>query len=213
MTMLYCRPARPTRLSAEPQLASWDRAGSTGQVKLGHFLDHAEAVAAPMMAAADGPLAVELTVGFPDKLSLTGGGRDLDNYLFPLAQRLGPARIAAMFGRKVHGPSFLAVGQAKSDRVVSPPQFSAQIAGSYARKEWKTTLREQILQTQDSGPGAGPISLTVGITTGPGRTGPTSGNRSSTPSALFLAKIPNGPSTPTTTGLPTSISTTTSIPP
>jgi hypothetical protein len=156
MTMLYCRPARPTRLSAEPQLASWDRAGSTGQVKPGHFLDHAEAVAAPMMAAADGPLAVELTVGFPDKLSLTGGGRDLDNYLFPLAQRLGPARIAAMFGRKVHGPSFLAVGQAKSDRVVSPPQFSAQIAGSYARKEWKTTLREQILQTQDSGPGAGP---------------------------------------------------------
>jgi len=45
------------------------------------------------MAAVDGLLAVELTVGLPGHLSLTGGGRDLDNYLFPLAQRLGPARI------------------------------------------------------------------------------------------------------------------------
>lgn len=169
VTMLYCRPARPVRLSAEPQLASWDRAGSTGQIKLSHFLDHAEAAAAPMMAAVDGLLAAELTVGLPDKLSLTGGGRDLDNYLFPLAQRLGPARIAAMFGHKIHGPSLLAVGQAKPDHVASPPQLCAQIAGSYVRQEWKTTLREQILQAQDAVPGAGPISLTVGITTGPGR--------------------------------------------
>jgi hypothetical protein len=167
--MLYCRPARPIRLSVEPQLASWDRAGSPGQVKLGHFLDHAEAVAAPMMAAVDGLLAVELTVGLPGLLSLIGGGTDLDNYLYPLAQRLGPARIAAMFSRKIHEPSFLAVGQAKQDRVALPPQFSAQITGSYVRKEWKTTLRDQILQVQDAAPGAGPISLAIGITTGPGR--------------------------------------------
>jgi hypothetical protein len=47
-------------------------------------------MAAPMMAAVDGPLSVELAVGLPGELPLTGGGRDLDNYLFPLAQRLGP---------------------------------------------------------------------------------------------------------------------------
>jgi hypothetical protein len=169
VTMLYCRPERPVRLDVEPQLASWDRAGSTGQVKLGHFLNHAEAMAAPMMAAVDGPLAVELTVGLPGQLPLTGGGRDLDNYLFPLAQRLGPARIAAMFGRKVHGESFLAVGQAKPDRVESLPQFSGQIAGSYVHTEWKMTVHDQILQTQGAVPAAGPISLTIDITTGPGR--------------------------------------------
>ena len=45
-----------------------------------------------MIAAVDGQLAVELTVGLRGDLSLTGGGRDLDNYLFPLAQRLGPTR-------------------------------------------------------------------------------------------------------------------------
>ena len=71
------------------------------QVRLGAFLDHAEAAAAPMIAAVDGRLAVELSVGLRGELALTSGGRDLDNYLFPLAQRLGPARIAAMFGRKV----------------------------------------------------------------------------------------------------------------
>lgn len=93
MTTFYCRPTRRMALSVEPRLASWDVAGSPGQVRLGNFLDHAEAVAAPMIAAVDGLLAVELIVGLRGELALTGGGRDLDNYLFPLAQRLGPTRI------------------------------------------------------------------------------------------------------------------------
>jgi hypothetical protein len=166
---LYCRPTRRVALNVQPQLASWDIAGSPGQLRLGDFLDHAEAAAAPLMAAVDGLLAVELTIGLPSELSLTGGGRDLDNYLFPLAQRLGPTRIAAMFGQKVHGPSFLAVGRAQPDHSASPPQFSAQIAGSYVRKEWKITLREQLLQVQHAVPAAGPIGMTISIITGPGR--------------------------------------------
>ena len=103
---MYRRPTYRVTLSVEPQLASWDIAGSPNQVKLGEFLDHAEAKAAPILAAGDGLLTVELNVGLRDELPLTGGGRDLDNYLFPLAQRLGPARIAAMFGRKVRGHPF-----------------------------------------------------------------------------------------------------------
>ena len=166
---LYSRPTRRVALNVQPQLASWDIAGSPGQLRLGDFLDYAEAAAAPLMAAVDGLLAVELTIGLPSELSLTGGGRDLDNYLFPLAQRLGPTRIAAMFGQKVHGPSFLAVGRAQPDHSASPPQFSAQIAGSYVRKEWKITLREQLLQVQHAVPAAGPIGMTISIITGPGR--------------------------------------------
>jgi hypothetical protein len=121
MTTLYYRPTRRVALGVRPQLASWDIAGSPGQGKLGDFLDHAEAAAAPMMAAVDGPLAVELTVGLTGELSLTSGGRDLDDYIFALAQRLGSARIAAMFGQKVHGPSFLAVGRAQSDHKLVTP--------------------------------------------------------------------------------------------
>jgi hypothetical protein len=168
VTRLYCRPVHPIELSVEPQLASWDHLGSPGQVKLSHFLAHAEAVAGAARPAVDGLLAVELTVGLADQLSLTGGGRDLDNYLFPLAQRLGAERIAAMFGRKVHGPSSLAVGKAEPDHVMSP-QFSTRIAGSYARKEWKTTLRDRLLQAQDAAPGTGAIGMSIGITTGPSR--------------------------------------------
>src|SRR6266480_1808752 len=65
MTMLYCRPAGAAQLRVEPQLASWDRAGSPGQVRLGNFLSHAEATATPMLAAVDGRLSVELIVGLP----------------------------------------------------------------------------------------------------------------------------------------------------
>jgi hypothetical protein len=168
VTMLYHRPAHAVLLSVEPQLASWDRGGSPGQVRLGRFLDHAEAAAAPALAALDGLLAVELTVGLSGQLPLTSGGRDLDNYLFPLAQRLGAGRIAAMFGRKVHGPSFLAVGPAEPDHVTSA-QFSARLAGSYVRGEWKAALRDRLLKTQEAVPGTGPIGMAIGITTGPGR--------------------------------------------
>ena len=87
--MLYCRPTGAVQLAVEPQLASWDRAGSPGQVRLGNFLSHAEVVAAPMLTPDCGHLSMELLIGLSAHLPLAGGGRDLDNYLFPLAQRLG----------------------------------------------------------------------------------------------------------------------------
>lgn len=93
---MYCRPTHRVALSVQPQLASWDIAGSPGQVRLANFLGHAKAAAAPMTAAVDGLLAVELTVGLSSELSLISGGRDLDNYLFPTSSRLrnGSARHA-----------------------------------------------------------------------------------------------------------------------
>ncbi len=39
-------------------------------------------------------------MGLLDQVRLTDGGRDLDNYLFPIARRLGPERVAAMFAAK-----------------------------------------------------------------------------------------------------------------
>jgi hypothetical protein len=97
------------RQSVKPQLASWDRAGHPSQVKLARFLAHVDAIAGPVLAAVGGRVAAELIVGFSDGVSLIDGGHDLDNYLFPVAQRLGPERVAAIFGRKIHGPSSLAL--------------------------------------------------------------------------------------------------------
>ena len=87
----------------------WDRAGHPSQVKLARFLAHVDAIAGPVLATVSGRVAAELIVGFSDGVSLTDGGHDLDDYLFPVAQRLGPERVAAIFGRKIHGPSSLAL--------------------------------------------------------------------------------------------------------
>jgi len=144
MAVVYRRPVGVMRHSVKPQLASWERAGHPSQVKLGRFLGHVDAVAGPVLAAVSGRVAVELIVGFSDGVSLTDGGHDLDNYLFPVAQRLGPQRLAAIFGRKIHGLSSLAVGPAQPDMARATPQFSARMAGSYERKEWKQQLHDRL---------------------------------------------------------------------
>jgi hypothetical protein len=168
MPMVYRRPAGVMRQSVKPQLASWDRAGHPSQVKLARFLAHVDAIAGPVLAAVSGPIAAELIVGFSDGVSLVDGGHDLDNYLFPVAQRLGPERVAAIFGRKMHGPSSLAVGPAQLAMAGAAPQFSTRMAGSYVRREWKQKLHDR-LAGQAAIIDPGPVGLTIALTTGPDR--------------------------------------------
>jgi hypothetical protein len=168
MAVVYRRPTGVMRQSVKPQLASWDRAGHPSQVKLRRFLAHVDAIAGPVLAAVSGRVGAELIVGFSDGVSLIDGGHDLDNYLFPVAQRLGPERVAAIFGRKIHGPSSLAVGPAQPGTAGGTPQFSARMAGSYQRTEWKQELHDQ-LAVQAATIDPGPAGLTIALTTGPGR--------------------------------------------
>ena len=168
MAMVYRRPAGVMRQSVKPQLASWDRAGHPSQVKLARFLAHVDAIAGPVLATVSGQVAAELIVGFRDGASLTDGGHDLDNYLFPVAQRLGPERVAAIFGRKICGPSSLAVGPAQPATAGAAPQFSTRMAGSCERKEWKQELHDR-LAVQAAIIDPGPAGLTIALTTGPGR--------------------------------------------
>jgi len=169
MVLMYRRPAGAVQLSVEPRLASWDRAGHPSQVRLTGFLAHVDAVARPVMAVLDGRVAAELTVGLPDAVPLINGGRDLDNYLFPVAQRLGPQRIAAIFGRKIHGPSSLAVGRAQPQTAATAPLFSTRMTGPYERKEWKQDLRNRLLQARAVTVKPGPVAMDIAVTTGPGR--------------------------------------------
>jgi hypothetical protein len=166
MVKVYRRPTNVVQLSTQPQLASWDKAGHDSQVRLEGFLAHVAIAAAPVIATTGQPLAVELTVGLSDTAPLTGGGRDLDNYLFPIAQRLGPARVAAMFGRKTHGASRLAVGGAEQETAPTFVQFSTRIAGSYVRPEWKRTLRERLIQANVAQVESSAVTMGIAITTG-----------------------------------------------
>ena len=168
MAMVYRRPVGVMRQSVKPQLASQDRAGHPSQVKLARFLAHVDAIAGPVLATVSGRVAAELIVGFSDGASLIDGGHDLVNYLFPVAARLGPERVAAIFGRKIYGPSSLAVGPAWPATAWAIPQFSARMAGSYERREWKQELRDRLaVQAVTIDPG--PAGLTIVLTTGPDR--------------------------------------------
>jgi hypothetical protein len=168
MATVYRRPANAVRHSVKPQLASWDRAGHPSQVKLARFLAHVDAIAGPVLAVVSGRVAAELIVGLSEGVSLTRGGHDLDNYLFPIARRLGPQRVAAIFGRKIHGPSSLAVGPAHPDADGATPQFSTRMTGSYERKQWKQGLHDRLAR-QAATLDAGPLGLDIALTTGPGR--------------------------------------------
>src|SRR5262245_66058728 len=86
MATVYRRPVGVMRQSVKPQLASWERAGHPSQVKLGRFLAHVDAIAGPVLATVRGRVAAELPMGFSDDVSL---------------------------GRKIHGPSSLALGPAQ----------------------------------------------------------------------------------------------------
>src|SRR5215467_3954838 len=168
MVMVYRRPAGVMRQSVKPQRASGERAGHPSQVKLGRFLAHVDVIAGPVLAAARGRVVVELIVGFSEGVSLFDGGHDLGSYLFPVAARLGPQRVAALFGRKIHGPSSLAVGPAQPGTAGTTPQFSARMAGSYERRAWKQALHDR-LAGQAATIDPGPAGLTIALTTGPGR--------------------------------------------
>ncbi|HEY7359171.1 MAG TPA: hypothetical protein VH642_00065 [Streptosporangiaceae bacterium] len=168
MATVYRRPAGVMRHSVTPQLASWERAAHPSRVKLGRFLAHVDAIAGPVLARVSGRVAAELIVGFSDGVSLTDDGRDLDNYLFPVAQRLGPQRLAAIFGRKIHGPSSLAVGPAQPDTARASAQFSARMAGPCERRGWKRQFHDR-LAVRAATIDPGPAGLTIALTTGPAR--------------------------------------------
>ncbi len=166
--MVYRRPVGVMRQSVKPQLASWDRAGHPSQVKLARFLAHVDAIAGPVLATVASRVAVELIVGFTDSASLIDGGHDLDNYLFPVTQRLGQKRVAAIFGRKIHGPSSLAVGPAQPYTALATPRFSTRMTGSYGRREWRQQLHDR-LAVQAATIDPGPVGLAIAVTTGAGR--------------------------------------------
>ena len=156
MPMIFRRPAGAVRLKVAPQLASWDKAGTASQLRLADFLAHVADVAGPMVAAASGRVAVEVTVGLPGHLQLTDGGRDLDNYLFPVAQQLGAQRVAAMFGRKTRWSLWLAEGPAELEAAQAPPLFSARMTGSYERTAWKQALHYRLQDAGVTAVGPGP---------------------------------------------------------
>ncbi len=102
-------------LPTAPRLESWDAAGSASQAALRAYLRELERVAAPLVAAADGPFALALDVALPTGTDLLDE-RDLDNYLLPAARHLTKVigrRFVSVSGTKRHGAtSYFGIGRA-----------------------------------------------------------------------------------------------------
>ena len=103
MGIFFERPmAKPHVLSTAPVLESWEKTDHPDQRRLRAYLDEVETLINASIPVSSGHLALELTVGLKTGVTLDSGGRDLDNYLLPVARRIGPQRLDAVFGRKLH---------------------------------------------------------------------------------------------------------------
>jgi hypothetical protein len=167
----YRRPGTPpVALTVTPTLASWDRHDHPSQRALSAFLDSLERLVRPALQQLANPVVLALDVGLPKGTQLTSGGRDLDNYLFPIVARFDPARFAAVFARKHHGRSTIAIGPAQLADDEPPGHWahgSALLTASSVTTAWKHQLAAGLAASTDvrvlpPGPVAAHLAFRIG---------------------------------------------------
>lgn len=154
-------------LKRPPVLESWNARDHSDQLRLKTFLDEVED--AFTISDADGNLVLELHVGLLHSKPLTSGG-DLDNYLFPIARRLGAHRFDAVFGTKRHGDSStLSVTHA---RPVASPRESDMVVrttASATTRAWKEQIRDACAFAAPAEPIPGAIGIDIEFRLHPAR--------------------------------------------
>lgn len=154
-------------LKLAPVLESWNAHDHPDQLRLAMFLDEVETC---LGALEQNHLALELQVGLSEMKSLTSGGGDLDNYLFPVARRLGPARFDAVFGSKTHGAgSALVVGPAELMASDREPDMNVRTSASASTKAWKEQVRDACVASVPRSPITGAIRLDIEFRLSPAR--------------------------------------------
>jgi hypothetical protein len=166
--MLFSRPAaRPHVLPVAPVLESWEKADHPDQQRLRAYLDRIEALVGASFPVTAGHLALELTVGLPPSVVLDSGGRDLDNYLLPIARRIGQQRFDAVFGRKLHAATSAITVAAATQVGSSPgePQLSIRVTGSSTSSAWKQQIHDACHASSSSPlpPGAMTLCIRFGV--------------------------------------------------
>lgn len=155
-------------LDVAPVVESWNAGDDPDQIRLTAYLDKVSQTLA--LAGSDQHLALELVVGLPASKSLTAGGGDLDNYLFPIARRLGAARFDAVFGEKRHsGISTVGVQPATHSSSARPPDMSVRTTVSTATRAWKEAVRSGCATAAPREPLEGPIRLDIEFHVSPAR--------------------------------------------
>ncbi|WP_405146999.1 hypothetical protein OG589_06235 [Sphaerisporangium sp. NBC_01403] len=145
METIFARPSvMPRVLPTAPVLESWDAANHPSQRRLAAYLDEVDALVHACVQPGSDHLALDLTVCLPQQAALTRDGRDLDNYLFPIARRIGAGRLDAVFARKQHAAtSTIAVSVAVHlDGLPGEPQLRVRTTSSSQSPAWKQEIRD-----------------------------------------------------------------------
>jgi hypothetical protein len=126
---------------AEPMLASWNASSDPEQIALQRYLDSIEQKPIPLPQSAGLFLHMEIDVKKREHLL---HGHDLDNYLYPVVQRLGVSRFRYVRAiKRVGGGSYLQIGQTKSTNAF--PAVELQLVWKCSSKRnwtslWKPTI-------------------------------------------------------------------------
>jgi hypothetical protein len=165
VTGLFARPDVGMRLplTSEPVLESWNAGNHPDQIRLRTYLDAVAEQVSVKDWDSSRPLTFELVVGLPESVPVDRGGRDLDNYLYPIVRRLGAHRVAAAFGHKVrqHG-STIAVGEAMpAEEPSRPAQLTVRTSMSAQSAAWKQAIHQACLSVVTEPLPPGPVALQV----------------------------------------------------
>lgn len=155
-------------LRCSPRLESWDARGHPAQIALRHYLDEVEVLLDGRLTE-QGDLGIKLTVGLPEENELTGGGRDLDNYLYPLVRRLSATRFRTAWATKTYNSrSYVTINTATATIAVAGPGWcfaSAECAASAQSTAWKQAIFDQMPTGQVDSPALDlQIAFRVGLT-------------------------------------------------
>jgi hypothetical protein len=173
--VFYARPeVVGSTLRVVPALASWDKAGSPGQVRSAAFIAEVRSAVAEQLRVTPDPLALRLDIALPDTVPLLAFN-DLDNYLFPLVPKLteGTGRqFASAWATKRHGTtSCVAVCQA---RTIPDPgggySFDVRTTASASTTTYKQQIRDQITAGRPLPDGG--VVLQLAFAVGPRRVWP-----------------------------------------
>ncbi len=168
----YQAPSTPAiALDLTPRLASWDKASHPSQVRLAAFLDHAESRAHQLPALRDA-FSLDLDVVLPPGVDVFESG-DLDNYIYPLAQRLGGDRLDSAWVAKGRGDGASGL---RVDRAIEGPipkgddwtVVRVLATGSADTKLWKARIADQVAACAAPAP-PGPLEMQIGFRVGPRR--------------------------------------------
>jgi hypothetical protein len=164
--------ANVIELATEPRLESWEKKSHPSQEALAQYLTQVVPLAAPAVRQLSGGASLELVVGSAPSVPLTTGGRDLDNFLFPLVRALGANHFLSVWGRKQHGPSLLRVGpaEARGDEDFSGWSFvQALTRSSYTATTWKTEIHDQVEAQVAEATAGGPLEVQLAFRVSNGR--------------------------------------------